>query len=192
MSLSGPDQGTGGDSFGAMVALLADPNRLQAKYADLAQRQKAAEDAVALVGPAQDVLRLRDEAQADREAAAALLADANTRATGMVERAAANAAEQERRAEETAQAVLDHAGAAKAEADASIAQLAESRSALATERQALDKLSSDLEAQRQAQEAHLHDLAAREEALAAKVAKLDEVRQTVAAQLAEHIQTLNE
>ena len=52
--------------FTDMLALMSNPAKLQTIYADYAAKKKAAEDTIALVGPAKDILRLRDEAAKDR------------------------------------------------------------------------------------------------------------------------------
>jgi trimeric autotransporter adhesin len=60
----------------AVAKLLASPTEFAAKLQELEDATIAAESAVALVGPAADILRLKDEAEQDRAAAAVALGNA--------------------------------------------------------------------------------------------------------------------
>jgi ribosomal 50S subunit-recycling heat shock protein len=90
MSISGErPQGSGTDEI---LRLLADPASFQEKLKQFQESEASAKAAVALVGPAEEILALRSEAEKIRESAKVALDGANQRASEIIQTAEATAA----------------------------------------------------------------------------------------------------
>lgn len=114
MSISG-DQQASSDALD-ILRVIADPVAFQAKLAEFSQAKKDAEDAMAkakaLVGPVDDILALRAQAEADARDAALALEDATKRSQGIVDNAnkeASSLTDDAKAARQQALSILDKA-----------------------------------------------------------------------------------
>jgi hypothetical protein len=185
-------EGTAGPASGFtdMLALMANPARLQAMYAEFAAKQKAAEDAIALVGPAKDVLRLRDEAGKDRANASSILEQSKQQAAKLLADANGSAAATVQAAQEKSDNLIKLAESEKGVAAARLAEVTQAKADQVAQQAAID-------ARDKAVTASANDVAARE----AKVSQREKdvgdrennvvaVRDKLVAQLTEHAKTL--
>lgn len=87
--MSAAGAGIAGDSGQSMAALelLANPQRLQAKIDQLKAAEDSAREQIALAGPASEILSIRANIDADREAAQKALDDALDKSEAIVEEA---------------------------------------------------------------------------------------------------------
>lgn len=161
--------GSAADSTMRTLTLLADPVALAARIKELRAAEDQANSAIALAGPASEIIELRKQAELDRAAAAEEFKRARDESDKIVEeadaiKAKASAAylEVKRNAEAEAKAIIDGATQTAAEASAKLedatARTAElhqrylelaAREKANTDRAAeLDKLANDLEDRR--------------------------------------------
>ena len=131
-----------------LLTVVADPKAYQAKIKALEDATAENKKFVELVGPASDIVSLKEKALADTEAAKAALAEAKQKAGELVkaanEKAAgivADAQAQGAALKQAAQAELDEAKAAKAEAK-SAAKAATTRQAEARSEEHTSELQS--------------------------------------------------
>jgi hypothetical protein len=189
MSGLSSDQGST-DNISAVLSLMANPAALKAMYAELDKRKKDADAAVAKVGPAKDIEKLRAEAVKDREAAAQELISAKAQAKSIVD-AANVAAGSATEAAQLRNSALDAASERKVkEADARV--------------KVVDKTVADASAQAQRADAKQRDAEQREALVAkreadvkiataenaAKAKFLKEIRDKISAYLAEQTKAL--
>ncbi len=109
-----------------VLSLIADPSKFSAKLNEFKAAKAAADESIALVGPAQEILSMRDQLKAELAAAQAALAQAERDAERRIAEATAQAARI------LAQAEAD-AGVAKATLESAQEQAAELRKQAAAE-----------------------------------------------------------
>lgn len=154
MSLAGPQFAGDGSGGGVgdlpMLRLLADPDALKERLAQLTAAQQAAEKAVALVGPAERIPLLEANAEKASQAAQAALEEALARAKASDEDAAKRASAMILDAQEQAKRIMDEAEVERANVALELSALEESKKAAeaanASEEQRLQDWSADLEA----------------------------------------------
>jgi hypothetical protein len=181
---AGISSGGGADPAFDLISLLADPDRLKSEHQRLAQAKADAEAAVALVGKAKDIDKLRADALAKQAAAQKALDEANAQSQVIVDNAnkAAMAIQTEADAilaDAKAQA-KDAAKKAKDAATQAAAVLA-SANAIKTEVDAKQKAFSDRSNELDVRESKI---AAREAEHAARAEQLAKVNQEFASKYA--------
>ena len=105
-----------------LLTLVANPAAYQDKIAALEAATAENKKYVELVGPASDILRLKEVAKADAESAKAVLADANVKAEQLVNEAKSQAATITSEAQAKADGVVAQANAMMADANKATAQ----------------------------------------------------------------------
>lgn len=187
--LSGEGEATTA-GFTDMLALMSNPAKLQTIYADYAAKKKAAEETIALVGPAKDILRLRDEAFKDRAEAKSLLEQVKQRVAQLTTEATGSAAQIVQAGQEKSDNLIKLAESEKGVAAARLAEVTQAKAEQV-------KKQFDLDAREKATIAAASDLLVREQktterekAVAARETNLMAVRDQVVAQFAEHAKIL--
>ncbi len=107
------DTRTESSEFLAIATLLTDPKRLKDEYDKLEAAKAKANEAIALVGKASEIVALRAQAEKDLKAAEAKLEEATERADEIVAQAEREAEATRASAQRDAQAMLSDAGARK-------------------------------------------------------------------------------
>lgn len=92
MSSTGINLPNGSNQLGDLLAFISDPVAYQAKLDALNQATKDAQDYIALVGPASEILAIRADIGPKQEQATQALADAKAAAADMVAKATEEAA----------------------------------------------------------------------------------------------------
>lgn len=103
-----PTENTSNDFF-SIATLLGNPAKLKAEYDKLENAKREAERVVALVGPAREVMALREQAKVDANRAAAALAQANDNAQMTMRSTQERAAQLTAHAEQNARSVMESA-----------------------------------------------------------------------------------
>jgi hypothetical protein len=92
--------GTGGDPLASVLSLIADKDAFAKRVAELKSAQEQAESVLALVGPANEVLKAREAVKRELDMAKKTLADARSQAAVLVDEARGRAAAIEEEAAE--------------------------------------------------------------------------------------------
>lgn len=97
------------DELVKIAQLLADPDRLAAEYAQLQQARADAERIINLVGTANEIVAVKAETYADREAAKVELARAHVEAQRLIDEAHAEALETDAATKASAEEIINAA-----------------------------------------------------------------------------------
>ena len=171
MSGSGIAGNQGSSSFDALE-LLADPTRLQAKIDQLRAAEEAAQEQIALAGPASEILQIRSEIEGLKELAEVTLAGARDDANEILDKANSDAAFLRERAKEESDAAREQAdntiaGAKKLadEAEAAMAAVESKKRDVAAGIDNLNSLGIELQQKADALDTRANELKGKEEQL---------------------------
>lgn len=185
MSIVGGGQTNGAELF-AIAQLLADPAKLKAEHDRLNSLREQAEAIFKLVGPAQDILKLREEVIADRAKAAKEFARAQEEAREVMVAARRSASDIARAAERDAAETRDKIGALLDEAKLRRDEVAKQLQALSLKGAAVEKTQALLDRAVKDAEVAIAAARAEAEALKAERARLSEVVAKLADELRVH------
>lgn len=136
--------GAGSDSLVSALSLLADTAKFSERLTQLQAAEKAASEKIALVGVAEDVLRLRNEAEAAKAEADRIRNEAQVAVNQAALRAQETLQEAQTQAAEVLQRARAQASLISDEAQDRLAKVADAERALGATRDALDELAATL------------------------------------------------
>jgi hypothetical protein len=131
-----------------LLSVVSNPAEVKKRIADLQKAQADAEAVINLVGPAEQVIKFRDQAAKDKDAAAAILADAQGKADSMVASASTQAAAIIESANASVSNLLADAKAKNDAAAAAIAVVNKQQSDLKAAQDAIAQAAVQLNAQK--------------------------------------------
>jgi hypothetical protein len=142
----------------SLLSVIANPESYNEKLNALVEATEENKKIIALVGPASEILKIREEIEEDKADAKAIVADAKKKAADIISKSEKSAAATQRVVQEKSDAIMAQAEDAKSKAALSLSDIGALKASLEAERQALAFTKSEVESEKQRHAVLLADL----------------------------------